>query len=158
MLYEAAHLASDGESLDAARRDPNLARYVARWGQPDDAGWIAFASQTGQMLGAAWFSLLCGENRGYGYVADDIPELVIATCPSSRGQGAGTSLLAALIEHARPVYPGLSLSVRDDNPAVRLYGRFGFENVPGSDVENRAGGRSHTMVCRFYPGRALREI
>jgi hypothetical protein len=43
----------------------------------------------------------------------------------------------------------VSLSVRADNPARRLYERAGFRPVAGSDVTNRVGGTSLTMVIRF---------
>jgi GNAT superfamily N-acetyltransferase len=69
--------------------------------------------------------------------------------PAYRGQGAGTALLEALIQHARGTYAGLSLSVRNSNPAVRLYERFGFHKVPGSEVRNRVGGYSCTMVLHL---------
>jgi hypothetical protein len=46
----------------------------------------------------------------------------------------------------------VSLSVRDDNPARRLYERFGFRPVDGSGRENRVRGTSITMVRRFTAG------
>ena len=41
MLYEAAHMAETGETLETAKTNPNLARYVANWGLPHDIGFIA---------------------------------------------------------------------------------------------------------------------
>lgn len=146
MVYEAAHMAEAGEPVEAAQHDPALARYVAHWGQDHDVGYIAIDPNTSQMVAAAWFRLLQGANRGYGYVSDQVPELAIGALPAYRGHGAGTALLEALIQHARGTYAGLSLSVRDSNPAVRLYERFCFQKVPGSEVMNRVGGYSFTMV------------
>lgn len=146
MVYEAAHMAEAGEPVEAAQHDPALARYVAYWGQDHDVGYIAIDPNTSQMVAAAWFRLLQGANRGYGYVSDQVPELAIGALPAYRGQGAGTALLEALIQHPRGTYVGLSLSVRDSNPAVRLYERFCFQKVPGSEVMNRVGGYSFTMV------------
>ena len=44
---------------------------------------------------------------------------------------------------------GLCLSVRLDNPALRLYERLGFAPIPDSELANRAGGRSLGMGLRF---------
>jgi hypothetical protein len=42
-------------------------------------------------------------------------------------------------------YAGMSLSVRADNPAVRLYERVGFRKVVGTESVNRVGTTSYTM-------------
>jgi ribosomal protein S18 acetylase RimI-like enzyme len=150
MLYEAAHMEEAGEPVEAATHNPALARYVANWGhEHEDVGYISLDPDTGQMVAAAWFRLLHGVNKGYGYVSDKVPELAIGARPAYRGQGAGTTLMEALIQHARGTYAGLSLSVRDTNPAVRLYERLGFECVLGSEVLNRVGGYSFTMVLKL---------
>jgi hypothetical protein len=47
------------------------------------------------------------------------------------------------------MFAAVSLSVRDDNPARRLYERFGFRPVDGSGQEDRVGSTSITMVRRF---------
>ena len=56
-------------------------------------------------------------------------------------------MLTDLLTRARLLYSGMSLSVRMDNPARRLYLRLGFE--PVAEVTNRVGGVSQTMVLRF---------
>lgn len=96
MLYEAAHMDEAGEPVEAAKHNPALARYVAHWGQEHDVGYIAIDPDTGQMVAAAWFRLLHGANKGYGYVSDKVPELAIGARPAYRGQGAGTALMEAL--------------------------------------------------------------
>jgi ribosomal protein S18 acetylase RimI-like enzyme len=48
----------------------------------------------------------------------------------ARGCGVGTSLLAELLARVEAAgHPAVSLSVETDNPAVRLYERFGFVRV-----------------------------
>jgi len=37
-----------------------------------------------------------GADRGYGYVANDIPELALAVAPEHRGRGLGSSLIDTL--------------------------------------------------------------
>jgi ribosomal protein S18 acetylase RimI-like enzyme len=56
-----------------------------------------------------------------------------------------------LLGHARGRYAAISLSVRKDNPARRLYLRHGF--TPVQEVQNRVGGRSETMLLTL-PSRA----
>ena len=48
MLYRAAFATQSGiPDQDALRRDPDLARYVERWGQPTDLGRVAVDDDTG---------------------------------------------------------------------------------------------------------------
>ncbi|MGH8896543.1 MAG: GNAT family N-acetyltransferase [Egibacteraceae bacterium] len=56
-----------------------------------------------------------------------------------RGRGIGTRLLVALLRRAGAAHSAITLSVRTDNPALRLYERLGFRAVEGSDMENRVG-------------------
>ena len=114
-----------------ALADRHLARYLAGWPLPGDAGVVAVA-EDGAALGAAWYRLLPADEPGYGFVAADVPELALGVRPHARGQGHGTALLAALLERAdRDGLPAVSLSVEPDNPAVRLYARHGFVVVGG---------------------------
>lgn len=149
MIYEATHLEEAGVSFAAARQYPALARYVEHWGQEHDVGYIAIDPDADRMVAAAWFRLLRRENKGFGYVSDELPELAIGALTAYRGQGAGTALLAALIRQAQGAYPGLSLNVRHGNPAARRYERFGFQRLPGSEWVNNLGVHAFLMVLRF---------
>jgi ribosomal protein S18 acetylase RimI-like enzyme len=93
----------------------------------------------GRLLGAVLQRLLSGDARGFGYVDDNTPELGIAVCPEHRGNGIGEWLIKAILEeNIRRSYPAVSLSVRTDNPAIRLYERLGFAMVEDSETTNRA--------------------
>ena len=70
-----------------------------------------------------------GDSRGYGYVADDVPELSMAILPDYRGQGIGTQLISHMLDYTKGKYASVSLSVSPNNPARRLYERFGFKLV-----------------------------
>jgi ribosomal protein S18 acetylase RimI-like enzyme len=59
-------------------------------------------------------------------------------------------LLTSLLTTAQDLIPTIALSVRDTNPAKRLYERFGFVTV--AEIINRVGGRSSVMTI------ALRRI
>ncbi|MBA4492765.1 GNAT family N-acetyltransferase [Paenactinomyces guangxiensis] len=109
---------------------PELSRYLENWGQPGDLGFIVELKKESKPIGAAWFRQFNKENPGYGFVAENIPELSIAVLPGYRGQGLGRDLLTRIINQARlEGYPGLSLSVSKQNPAVSLYERLDFKHV-----------------------------
>jgi ribosomal protein S18 acetylase RimI-like enzyme len=130
MLYEASYAAELGVPSPAALRvHPVLARYVDGWGRPTDLGVVAVEPETGERVGAAWLRLLTGDVKGFGYVDDDTPELAIAVIPTHRGRGIGAQLLRSLLEAGRGNFRAVSLSVRTDNPARRLYERIGFRVV-----------------------------
>ena len=51
------------------------------------------------------------------------------------------------LDKAQTVHPGVVLSVRSGNRAIRLYERFGFDVM--EEIENRVGGRSFVMILTF---------
>lgn len=122
---------------------PRVAHYVTHWMHEGDAGLIAHVD--GEPAGAAWWRTFTSEDPGYGYVADDIPELGLAILEPYRRRGLGRALMVALIERARAEgIRALSLSVEDDNAAARaLYASLGFVTV-GRD------GDSDTMVLTLH--------
>lgn len=82
-------------------------------------------------MGAAWARPLSADEPGYGYVADDVPEVSMAVFSRYRGAGVGTRMLSELMTRlARDGWLHVSLSVEDGNVAARrLYGRHGFTVV-----------------------------
>src|SRR5215212_9764461 len=112
--------------------DPTAAaKYVDGFGRHGDAGVVAVVA--GQDVGAAWYRLLPADDRGYGFVAADIPEITLGVASQARGQGIGTALMRRLLDRAvADRIRALSLSVEPDNAAMRLYRALGFEPVGGS--------------------------
>jgi hypothetical protein len=70
--------------------EPPVQRYVEHWGRPGDTALIAIHDF--QRVGAAWYRLFKDDNRGYGFVDEETPELSIAIVPSKRGSGLGSEL------------------------------------------------------------------
>jgi len=143
MLMHAAH----EYSVAAVKINPDLARYVGSWGRYGDIGVVAEIE--GAAIGAAWLRLWSEGDHGYGYLDNQTPELAIAVVPESRGNGIGTALLKQLLVIAQPQFSAVCLSIRADNPALRLYKRLGFVRVPNTEVTNRTGNVSFTMRRKF---------
>ncbi len=133
VLYHGIHV-PDGQAPPPLEivQCPELARYVLAWSPETEPGVVAEVAG-GTRLGAAWVRLLQGDQAGYGYVADDIPELGIAVLPPWRGLGVGTAMLQRLLQVVDVRYRGVSLSVNRMNRAQRLYQRLGFRAVASSD-------------------------
>ncbi|MEG4584368.1 GNAT family N-acetyltransferase [Microcoleus sp. MOSTC5] len=146
MLYEAAHMAEEGEStVQAVVNHPLIAKYVKNWGRENDLGFAAIELNGSQPVGAAWLRLFTEDDKGFGWVDDTTPELAIAVLPEYTNQGVGTQLLARLLSAAQVSYRSVSLSVRSSNRALSLYERSGFKVIEGSETINRTGGTSFTM-------------
>lgn len=58
----------------------------------------------------------------------------IALLPAHRGQGLGSALMAELVAEAEAARSRIGLHVERDNPAQRLYARFGFELVEDGEI------------------------
>ena len=125
MLYEALYVPPGGAPFPRSILDePDIAPYAEGFGtRSNDAGFIAETSD--ERIAAAWVRLLAGDDRGYGHVDDNTPELSVAVRPDWQNRGVGTALIERLIE----TLPRVSLSVDSRNPASRLYERLGFEIV-----------------------------
>ena len=143
LLWHFLMLAAHESELQIVQSNPSLARYVANWGRAGDSGLVAF--EENKAIGAAWLRLWPSEDKGFGWLSDEVPELAMAVSPVWRARGIGTQLLNAVLQNARGYHHAISLSVRDDNPAARLYQRVGFTKVPGSETINRVGGVSIIM-------------
>ncbi|MEG5052502.1 MULTISPECIES: GNAT family N-acetyltransferase [unclassified Microcoleus] len=150
MLYEAAHMAEEGEStVQAVVNHPLIAKYVKNWGRANDLGFAAIELNDSQPVGAAWLRLFTEDDKGFGWVDDTIPELAIAVLPEYTNQGVGTQLLDRLLSAAKVSYRSVSLSVRSSNRALSLYERSGFKVIDGSERINRTEGTSFTMKVDF---------
>lgn len=147
-LVIAARMEEADEPMQKALADPGLAKYWQGWGREGDLGFVA-ESPDGLPLSCAWGRLFSAEDGGYGQVSPEIPEIGFGTIASARNQGIGSAVLKELLEACRNRFPGVSLSVRQESPAVRIYERLGFTRVDGSEGINRVETVSITMLLRF---------
>ena len=87
----------------------------------------------------AGFSVILEDGRPVGrlYVArwpGEIRIVDIALLPERRNAGIGSALLGGLISESEASGKPLSIHVERFNPALRLYGRLGFEVVENKGV------------------------
>jgi len=120
MLYLALNPAESAPPPREIMREPQYARYVDDWGAEGDQGFLA-AEKSGILLGAVWLRSSLGSGQ-----ADSPVELPFVVRPGHRQRGIGASLLTQMIR-ANPTLAAVSLRVRAGSPAVRLFGRFGFD-------------------------------
>ena len=131
------------QSRSTVATDPVLARYIDGWPRPGDLGVVAEAAS--KPIGAAWLRLFTADEPGYGYVADDVPELSMAVAAEWRGRGVGRALLQEITPRARTAgHQAISLSVDRANFAHSLYTSEGYQVV-------EQGPNSDTMVKELLP-------
>jgi GNAT superfamily N-acetyltransferase len=131
-------------TLDAILDTPEIARYIVDWQLPGDVGVIAEILD--HPVGAAWVRLFQAPDRGFGYVADDVPELTIGVAVGHRGDGIGTVLMHTLEPAAAEAgYRKISVSVERANYAQAWYTKLGYRVV----FNDR---HSDTMVKRIEDG------
>jgi ribosomal protein S18 acetylase RimI-like enzyme len=131
MLYQGLQT-GEGETVPSREivRRSEFAHYVEGWGRPGDTGFVAFdAEQTDKLLGAVWMRSPAAEHKGDQ--TEVTPELALAVKPGLRRHGIGAALLTQFVR-ANPEQSAISINVAANNPAVRLYERFGFKVVQES--------------------------
>jgi GNAT superfamily N-acetyltransferase/predicted kinase len=141
MLHSSIHVPAGQEPLPRTILDqPGLSHYLHDFGRHEGDDAEVALLDTGERVGAAFCRALPADDRGYGWVADDIPEVGMAVVGEWRGRGAGTALVKAMFER----HPTLSLSVdRDNAGARRLYESLGFVEV---------GDDGHSLTMLRSPG------
>ncbi|HEX5350047.1 MAG TPA: GNAT family N-acetyltransferase [Trichococcus sp.] len=129
MTYQAIYSPKGGGFLPRkVLEDRAIRRYYADFGKEGDLAFIALSE--GEAVGAVWIRFATTEQKGYGFVRADVPELMLAVLPAFRGGGIGKALLERMLTHLRATdLEAVSLSVARSNPAGSLYGRYGFRIV-----------------------------
>ncbi|MGM9973252.1 MAG: GNAT family N-acetyltransferase [Clostridiaceae bacterium] len=138
MLFEITYsLDSDGKpSKQVFLKRQDIYKYVKGFGlEKSDTGFVA-ETEEGRLIGAAWYRLYKDDNKGFGYIGDNTPELSIAVSQGYRNKGIGKELLEALIEAAeKKGFASLSLNVDSRNTsAVRLFEAQGFKVLSNKET------------------------
>ena len=123
MLYQGIYSGGMQSPSPDVVHQPEFARYVNEWGRPGDSGFVAHDPGQPKPLGAVWFRYPQEPNHGGA-----VPELAFAVRSEHRRRGIGAALLTYLVK-ANPECSAVAIPVSPDNPAVRLYERFGFKVV-----------------------------
>src|SRR6476659_1077534 len=128
MLYQALSPPdSEAPSREILQR-PEYSRYVEGWGRPGDTGFVVSDKYDGEVLGAVWYRVPMAEGQGHSGESEPPPELAFAVKSGQRKRGLGAALLTQLVK-ANPHHSAISIRSSANNPAVRLYERFGFKIV-----------------------------
>jgi [ribosomal protein S18]-alanine N-acetyltransferase len=130
MLYQAIYV-PEGQTPPPKEimNEPHINQILDGWGRSGDLSLIA-VDTSNQPVGAVWIRLFDDENKTFGYVDRETPILGIALQPHVRGKGIGTLLIEEVLKRAKELgYKKISLSVDPNNPALRLYERYGFEKI-----------------------------
>ncbi len=128
MLYQALRTSEATPDRNIIEQ-PEYSRYVEGWGRTGDTGFVVTDKQTSEVLGAVWYRLppLPGSEKSANHDSST-PELAFTVKSGQRKRGIGAALLTQLVK-ANPHHSAISIRASANNPAVRLYERFGFEIV-----------------------------
>lgn len=130
MLYEALYVPEGAPPFPKTiLQVPDISKYIDNWGKQKHD--IALVATKGDILiGAIWGRLFLAPLKGYGYVDENTPEISMAIIEEYRGKAIGGSLLTKISKAYREMgVDQISLSVDQNNPALRLYLRHDFSQV-----------------------------
>ncbi|MCL2447193.1 MAG: GNAT family N-acetyltransferase [Oscillospiraceae bacterium] len=140
-LYQAIYI-PPGEEWPAREVifEPEIYVYIKDFGSlPADCG--VAAELDGNIVGMAWARII----PAYGNIDEHTPELAISVLPQHRGQGLGAAMMEKLFDQlCERGYARTSLSVQQNNPAVRFYQRLGY--VVTDEKLDHAGHEDYIMV------------
>ena len=113
---------------------PEIRVFIEDFGKPDDLCLVADVE--GEIVGAVWTRILCGEAKGFGNIDDRTPEFAISLYKEYRNKGIGTALMKSMLQLLKERgYKRTSLAVQKDNYAVRMYKNVGFEIMKDLEEE-----------------------
>jgi ribosomal protein S18 acetylase RimI-like enzyme len=128
MLYNAIFIPEGSEKLPfEIINHPKISVYIRDFGREGDLCLVAEAD--GEIVGAIWTRHFSDNDKGYGFVDSETPELSMSVIGEFRGRGIGTRLLDEMIKLLTfKGYEQVSLSVDVANFAYGLYKKHGFED------------------------------
>jgi ribosomal protein S18 acetylase RimI-like enzyme len=124
LLYLALNTPKGAHSRDILKQ-PEFSRYVEGWGRAGDTGFLVSDKETAEVLGAVWYRIPAPGDQRAPEAKEPTPELAFTVKAGQRKRGLGAALLTQLVK-ANPHHSVISIRAPANNPAVRLYERFGF--------------------------------
>lgn len=154
IIWQLLSYAAHEPSVETTKSQECCIPYAQDFGtRPGDFGVLATAQHEYNecVVGGAWIRLLGTHGMATGDNEKDIPELALAVVPNYRGKGIGSKLLTEFLTLAKQEeISEISLSCRIDNQAaMKLYERHGFEKIPNSETINRVGGTNVSMLINL---------
>ncbi len=111
---------------------PEIHVYIKDFGKETDHCLVACKENL--VIGAVWSRQFPENEKGFGFVYSDTPEIAMSVLQSYRKQGVGTLLLKAMLDRlARNGYRQVSLSVDVLNYACKMYQKSGFITIGTSE-------------------------
>lgn len=127
-LYEAIFIPkqySQRVERDIIYTDPKLYDAIRDFGTYADDRCLV-AEVDGKVAGAVWTRIA----DEYGHLDDNTPSLAISLYEEYRGKGIGTELVRRMLRLLKEQgYQKVSLSVNEENFAVKIYEKFGFKKI-----------------------------
>ena len=142
MLYQAifVHPGEQPPTKDIINH-PDIAKYIEDFGREGDCCLVA--ELDGNLVGAIWTRIFSEQNKGYGFVDAQTPELCMAVINEYRGIGIGSVLLGKMLHMLKDMgYSNVSLSVDKRNYAINLYRLFNFTEI-------KTYGNSATLIRKL---------
>ena len=129
--YEAIYIP---EGADPPARSivelPELRVYYQDFGS--GSADYSICEDEGKIVGAVWTRIM----DDYGHVEEGVPSFAIAVLEGYRGKGIGTSLMEKMLELLKEKgHDRASLSVQNENYAVRMYEKTGFRIIGENEKE-----------------------
>jgi len=111
---------------------PQLSIYERFYGlSSKDLGLYALVDN--KIVGAVWIRKLKAEDNAQGFIDADTPILNIAVLPEFRKKGIASFMLEQLLQEAGAVFQKISVAPLKNSNAIKLFEKFGFEKVKGSE-------------------------
>lgn len=130
MLYQSFYaFPRETSKLGTILEPLEVSQYLKDWGKPDDCGFIVLDVRNRQPIGAAWFRLLTGDEKGYGYVSDSTPEMIFAILPAYQILEIKLSLLNYLLSVAQTRFSSISIRVTSEHSLWGLSKLLSFQDA-----------------------------
>ena len=129
MLYEAIFIPSGEKKLPKEIiEEPELNNYIKDFGRKHD--YCLVAKLENELIGAIWIRQFSLNNKGYGFVNEETPELSMALKPDFRGKGIGKIMLKEMLTKLVELkLKQVSLSVDKRNYAYEMYKKNAFIEI-----------------------------